>query len=124
MPPIPLFVLALLLHDRGAVFGELGGMTMPALFSVPHLAYGATLFGYRGWSELLSRHPAGTAGSFSLLVPVTGLLTAGIVLVEKLSFMQWLGSAGVVAGLLRVTLPTGAAGGRVRVGIRVCRSTR
>lgn len=108
VPPMPLFALALLLHGPGEVFGSLGGMTVPALFSVAYLAYGATLFGYRGWSELLSRYPAGTVGSFSLLVPVTGLLTAGVVLSEKLSVMQWLGSAGVVAGLLIVTLPNGA----------------
>lgn len=109
VPPVPLFVLALLLHGPGQVVGAMKSMTPSALFAVAYLAYGATLFGYRGWSELLSRYPAGMVGSFSLLVPVTGLLTAGLVLSEKLSLLQWIGSAGIVAGLIIITFVPGKA---------------
>lgn len=100
IPPVPLFVLALLLHSPQRVVEALRGMQAAAIFSIAYIAFGATLFGFGACSKLLSRYPAGTVAPFSLLVPVTGLLTASFVLGERLSPTQWLGAFCVVLGLL------------------------
>lgn len=92
--------MALFVHGPKDIAAAFSGLTFPSVFAIAYLAYGATLFGYGGWSKLLAKYPVSTVGPFSLLVPVTGLLTAGLVLSERLSVMQWVGSAGIVAGLL------------------------
>ena len=56
--------------------------------------------GFGIWSSLLSRHPASRVAPLSLLVPVFGLLTAGIVLGEQLTPVQWWGCLLVIGGLL------------------------
>ena len=75
-------------------------LSATSLFAIAYLAFGATLFGYGAWNRLLSRHPAGTVAPLSLLVPITGLLTAMLVLGEKLSVLQWSGCLVIIAGLL------------------------
>lgn len=100
VPPLPLFGLALLMHGPQALFGAFTAMTPVSLFSVAYLAYGATLFGFGMWSKMLAKYPASTVAPFSMLVPVIGLLTARLVLAERLTPMQWGGSVCIVAGLL------------------------
>lgn len=104
VPPVPLFILALVLHEPQTVFEAFRGIDAPSIFSVAYIAYAATLIGNVQWSKLLSRYPASVVAPFSLLVPVTGLLTAGLVLSERMTLMQWLGSACVVVGLLFSTM--------------------
>lgn len=111
VPPLPLFALALLLHDGDTVLRALTHWTRAGLFSVAYIGYLSTLFGFGAWSRLLARYPASTVAPFSLLVPVTGLLTAGWVLGERLSPLQWAGSALVGAGLLILTRSTGPSPG-------------
>jgi O-acetylserine/cysteine efflux transporter len=100
IPPIPLFLLALLMGSPGGVARSVASLSPTSLFAIAYLAFGATLFGYGAWSKLLSRHPAGTVAPLSLLVPITGLLTAMLVLGEKLSLLQWSGCLVIIAGLL------------------------
>jgi O-acetylserine/cysteine efflux transporter len=100
IPPAPLLLLSYLIEtpDRMVcAFTHLNGVS---LFSVAYLAFGATIFGYGAWSYLLSRHPANRVAPWSLLVPVAGLITARIVLDERLSAIQWTGCLLVVVGLL------------------------
>lgn len=100
IPPVPLFLLALALDKPGTVFGAIAALNGVSLFSVLYLAIVATLFGFGTWSKLLSRHPANKVAPLSLLVPVTGLLTARAVLGEQLSLSQWGGCLAVIIGLL------------------------
>lgn len=104
VPPIPLSLLALLLHSPPMVACAFTQMEAASLFAIAYIAYGSTLFGYGGWSVLLGRHPASKVAPYSLLVPVTGLLTAGVVLGEQLTLTQWLGSGCIVAGLVLLSL--------------------
>ena len=100
VPPAPLLLLSYLIETPDRIvlaFTHLNGIS---LFSVAYLAFGATIFGYGAWSYLLSRHPANRVAPWSLLVPVAGLITASIVLDERLSPIQWTGCLLVVAGLL------------------------
>ena len=100
VPPVPLFLLALLLDTPKTVIGAITALNGVSVFSIIYLAFGATLFGFGAWSKLLSRHPANQVAPLSLLVPVTGLLTARLVLGEQLSMLQWGGCLTVIFGLL------------------------
>ncbi len=100
VPPAPLLVLSYFIETPARIVRALTQLHGVSLFSVAYLAFGATIFGYGAWSHLLSRHPANRVAPWSLLVPVAGLITAGIVLDERLSAIQWTGCLLVVAGLL------------------------
>jgi len=78
-----------------------GSKLSVSLFAIVYLAFAATIFGYGAWSYLLSRHSANQVAPLSLLVPVAGLLSARIVLDERLTLMQWGGCLLVVTGLLQ-----------------------
>lgn len=100
VPPVPLFLLAILLDTPKTVIGAITTLDGVSVFSILFLSFGATLFGFGVWSRLLSRHPANLVAPLSLLVPVTGLLTAWLVLGEQLSILQWIGCLTVIFGLL------------------------
>lgn len=100
IPPIPLFLLAFMLDTPQRVIGVLVSLDGMSLFTVVYLAYGATIFGFGAWSKLLSKYPASQVAPLSFLVPVTGLLTARVVLGEQLFLLQWGGCLLVIIGLL------------------------
>lgn len=100
VPPAPLLLLSYLTETPDKIIRAVTHLNGVSLFSVAYLAFGATVFGYGAWSYLLSRHPANRVAPWSLLVPVAGLITARIVLDERLSAIQWIGCLLVVAGLL------------------------
>jgi O-acetylserine/cysteine efflux transporter len=68
--------------------------------AVAYLALLATLLAYTLWTRLLQRHAAARVTPFSLLVPVVGLVAAGVALAESPTPLQWLGTAGVLLGLV------------------------
>ena len=76
---------------------NLDGMS---IFTILYLAYGSTIFGFGVWSKLMAIYPASQVAPLSFLVPVTGLLTARVVLGEQLFLLQWGGCVLVIAGLL------------------------
>lgn len=88
------------MDSPGGVARSVASLSPTSLFAIAYLAFGAALFGYGAWNKFLSRHPAGTVAPLSLLVPITGLLTAMLVLGEKLSLLQWSGCLVIIAGLL------------------------
>ncbi len=100
IPPVPLFLLALILDTPQTIGRALFSLNSLSMFSILYLAYGATLFGFGIWSALLAKHPANSVAPLSLLVPVFGLLTARIVLGEQLTIAQWSGCLLVIVGLL------------------------
>lgn len=100
IPPIPLFGLALFLNSPRELIEALTAINGISLFSIVYLAFGATLIGFGIWSKLLSKHSAGKIAPLSLFVPVTGLLTARIVLGEQFTYYQWIGCFFVMFGLL------------------------
>lgn len=115
IPPLPFLGLSLVLDGPAVLAAALAGADLTSAFSVAYLAYGATLFGFGMWNRLLARYPAGRVAPLSLLVPVTGLLTAAVVLGERLSLLQGVGSALTILGLAlssRVRPARAAAGGR------------
>jgi len=96
---IPLLVLSGLVE---------GTSEMVALFVRPDpwkwglllfLAYPATLFGLSVWNRLLSLYPASRVAVFTLLVPITGLISGWAVLGETIAPFEIIGGALVIAGL-------------------------
>lgn len=100
IPPIPFFIVALLMDSPKTILQSICGIDLISVFSVLYLSFCATLFGYGTWSRLLAKYPAGKVAPLSLLVPVTGLITAQIVLQEQLSAVQWAGGLVIILGLV------------------------
>ena len=98
--PIPTLLLALLIDTPETLLASLANLTMTSIFAVLYLALGASIFGYGFWNILISKYPLNKVSPLSLLVPITGLLTARIVLLEKLSTLQWLGVVVIIIGLV------------------------
>lgn len=99
IPPIPFLMLSLLLDSPETVMHAIIDINVLSVFSVLYLSFCATLFGYGTWNKLLARYPAGKVAPLSLLVPITGLITAQIVLREQLSVLQWVGGIVIILGL-------------------------
>jgi len=100
-PVIPLLLMSVWLE--GGVHEmqqQLLAITWQGLGAVAYLALLSTLLGYGLWTQLLQRYPASTVAPLSLLVPVIGLLSAMLLLGEFPSGMQWLGTLGVLLGMV------------------------
>ena len=100
VPPLPLLALAFLLESPQTIFQALTNLTGQSLFAILYLILGATLFGYGTWNSLMAKYSTDKITPWALLVPVTGLLTAQIVLGEQLAKQQWLASLAIVFGLV------------------------
>lgn len=101
--PLPLLTLSLLSEGSDAIWAALAGFSWSDAALIAFLAYPATLLGGGIWSWLLGRHPASVVAPFTLLVPITGLLSGYLVLGETITVVEILGGALVIAGLV-VTL--------------------
>lgn len=104
VPPIPTLILALLIDSPQTLINSMSNLNITSIFAILYLAFGSTLFGYGFWSILISRYPLNKISPLSLLVPITGLLTARIVLLERLSKLQWLGVSIIIIGLIVANL--------------------
>ncbi len=104
VPPIPTLILALLIDSPQTLINSMSNLNMISIFAALYLAFGSTLFGYGFWSILISKYPINKISPLSLLVPITGLFTARIVLLEKLSKLQWLGVSVIIIGLMVTNL--------------------
>lgn len=98
--PIPLLGLSLLVEGPHVVLGALQGFTWSDAALIAFLAYPATLLGGGIWSWLLGRHPASVVAPFTLLVPITGLLSGYLVLGEVITLVEVGGAVLVIAGLV------------------------
>lgn len=106
--PVPLIGLSLLVEGQQVVLDALAGFSWSDAGLIAFLAYPATLLGGGIWSWLLGRHPASVVAPFTLLVPITGLLSGYLVLGETITWIEVGGAALVIAGLV-VTVWRGRA---------------
>lgn len=106
--PVPLIGLSLLVEGQQVVLEALAGFSWSDAGLIAFLAYPATLLGGGIWSWLLGRHPASVVAPFTLLVPITGLLSGYLVLGETITWIEVGGAALVIAGLV-VTVWRGRA---------------
>lgn len=99
-PIVPLLLLACVVDGTEAVGQQLRGLGGRELGVVAYLALLSTLLGYGLWTRLLQRYAASTVAPLSLLVPVVGLLSAMLLLGERPTAWQWMGTLGVLAGMV------------------------
>ena len=99
-PIVPLLLLACVVDGSEAVVQQLRGLGRRELGVVAYLALLSTLLGYGLWTRLLQRYAASTVAPLSLLVPVVGLLSAMLLLGERPTAWQWMGTLGVLAGMV------------------------
>jgi O-acetylserine/cysteine efflux transporter len=124
VPPVPLFALSLVTEGPTAGWvatGEaLRGQAWPAVVGFTYVVLLGTLLGSGLWTALMRRHPAGVVAPYSLLVPVVGMLAAGLVLDEVPHPVEVGAGAVIVLGVLlggsRARRRPGAATSQVAVG--------
>ncbi|UJW84194.1 EamA family transporter [Devosia sp. SL43] len=97
--PLPLLALSLLVEGPQTVLTALAGFNWSDAGLIAFLAYPATLLGGAIWSWLLGRHPATTVAPFTLLVPISGLLSGYLVLGETITAIEIIGGLLVIVGL-------------------------
>lgn len=100
VPVLPFFGLALATEGVNTTWQSLSNLGLRQVLAVAFLAWFATLLAYTLWTRLLKRHSAGRVAPYSLLVPVVGLAAAYVAFGEQLNTLQWLGTLGVLLGLL------------------------
>jgi O-acetylserine/cysteine efflux transporter len=98
--PVPLIGLSLLVEGPPAVLAALAGFGWQEAGLIAFLAYPATLLGGAIWNWLLGQHPASVVAPFTLLVPITGLMSGYLVLGEVITPIEVGGAVLVIAGLL------------------------
>ena len=99
-PIVPLLALSFWLEGGELVLTQVKSIGLRELAVIAYLALLSTLLGYGLWTRLLQRYAASTVAPLSLLVPVIGLLSAMLLLGEYPTGMQWLGTAGVLLGMV------------------------
>lgn len=102
--PVPMLALSLLVEGPGrigaALVASFSPAGVPAWLGLAYTCVVGTAIGSGIWTWLLARHPAGQVAPFSMLVPVVGVATAALVLGERPGWLELLGGAVVVAGVL------------------------
>jgi O-acetylserine/cysteine efflux transporter len=97
--PIPLLLLSLAVEGPNRVVGAVAGATWLTIGAVLYIAIISTTFGYAVWGHLLKLYPAATAAPFSLLVPVSGTMSAALLLGESFGPVRLAGMALILGGL-------------------------
>ncbi|MCF6302871.1 MAG: EamA family transporter [Devosiaceae bacterium] len=95
----PLFVLTYFMEGPDTFIAFVSAPDLYTLGLLGFLSYVATIFGMGAWTWLLTRHSASIVAPFTLLVPVTGLLSGWIILGETVSGMEIAGGILVIIGL-------------------------
>jgi O-acetylserine/cysteine efflux transporter len=99
VPPVPFFLLSLVVEGPARIGAAIGGANWLTLGALLYIAVVSTTFGYAVWGHLLKLYPAATAAPFSLLVPVSGTISAALILHESFGPIRLIGMALILAGL-------------------------
>ncbi|SFV37435.1 O-acetylserine/cysteine efflux transporter [Devosia crocina] len=113
--PLPLLALSLAAEGGDTILAALAGFSPSDAALIAFLAYPATLLGGGIWSWLLGHHPASTVAPFTLLVPITGLLSGYLVFGETITPVEIAGGALVILGLIVTLLKSRLPEPRVRL---------
>ena len=100
----PLVALSLLMDGPGRISHAVTHATWLTAGAAAYIGLISTVFGYWAWGFLLRHYPASTVAPFSLLVPVTGTLSAALLLGESFGPVRLAGMALIMAGLAVLAL--------------------
>jgi len=102
--PLPLLVLSYFVEGPEAIGHAVVNFGWDDAALIAFLAYPATTMCGIIWAWLLGRHPASTVASFTLLVPVFGLVSGALVLGETITTIEIVGAGLVLTGLMITVL--------------------
>ncbi|MDE0201790.1 MAG: EamA family transporter [Rhodospirillaceae bacterium] len=100
----PLLGLSYIFEGGAAAFIALADMTLVTIGELFFLGLIATCFGFMLWSYLLRRYPAYLVTPFSLVIPISGLISTALLLDETLGPQRLAGVGLVLIGLVLATL--------------------
>lgn len=106
--PLPLLGLSLFVEGGGRDLTALHRIDATVVWSLAYVVLLATFAGFGAWYWLLARYELSTVAPFSLLVPATGLASAWLMLEQRVTVLQVLGSAVAVGGVALVVTRPGA----------------
>jgi O-acetylserine/cysteine efflux transporter len=95
----PLLAASLLMEGPSAWMDAAVRLDWTSVGAVLFQSYPNTLLGFGIWSVLMRKYPTATVAPFTLLVPVTGMLSAALVLGEQLQWWKLAAGLLVIAGL-------------------------
>lgn len=98
-PPIPLFLVAWLMHGTAPFETLQGSLDLTAALSILFQVYLATHFAYWGWNSLLKLYPVSTVAPLSLLIPVFGIGSSMLILGEQISTPNMISILIIIVGL-------------------------
>jgi O-acetylserine/cysteine efflux transporter len=98
-PPIPLFLMAWLMHGSAPFEGLQSSLDIIAILSILFQVYLATHFAYWGWNSLLKRYPVSTVAPLSLLIPVFGISSSMLLIGERVPAPDLISIAIIIVGL-------------------------
>ncbi|TKA13375.1 EamA family transporter [Actinacidiphila oryziradicis] len=99
VPPLPLLALSLLFEGPAADLAALRALDWSGAGAVVYVAWISTVFGFGAWGFLLRQYEASAVAPFSLLVPVFGMSSAGLLLGESVSPLRWAAAVLLVGGV-------------------------
>jgi O-acetylserine/cysteine efflux transporter len=117
IPPIPLFLLSLIFEGPQADAQALTHLTWAGVGAIVYVAAAATLFGFGVWGFLLRTHPASTVAPFSLLVPIFGITAAAVFNGERITLVDGIAAAMIVAGVALTSLARPATAATQAAGL-------
>jgi O-acetylserine/cysteine efflux transporter len=105
----PLLALSVALDGPERIADALEHATWLTAGAALYIGGASTVFGYWAWGYLLKHYPASTVAPFSLLAPVTGTLSAALLLHETFGPVRLGGMLLILLGLAVLVLRTRGA---------------
>jgi O-acetylserine/cysteine efflux transporter len=100
----PLLALSLAVEGPAAIGDAFRHVDWLTIGAILYIAYVSTTFGYGVWGHLLKLYPAATVAPMALLVPVSGTLSAALLLGEQFGVVRLAGMLLIMAGLAVILL--------------------
>ncbi len=107
VPILPLLALSLVIEGPERIAAGLASATWLSVGSLAYIVVVSTIFGFAAWGHLLKLYPAAVAAPFSLLVPISGTLSAALILGETFGPLRLAGMVLIFIGLGVLALPWG-----------------
>jgi O-acetylserine/cysteine efflux transporter len=100
IPPLPLFLLSWLFEGKDRIINAFTHINGQGVSALAYISFLSTIIGFGIWGSLLKRYEASLVAPCTLLVPVFGIISAAIVLNEKLTVIQGIAVFFVFCGLV------------------------
>jgi O-acetylserine/cysteine efflux transporter len=96
---LPLLALSVALEGPDRIGAAVIHASWQMVLALLYIALVSTTFGYGVWGQLMKRYPAATVAPFALLVPVSGTISAALILGERFGPARLAGMVLILAGL-------------------------